>query len=234
MTSPARKHREQYAAKAAAQEVDLTALTPYQKLLKQLYGDKAILKSIASHQDKEQAKADMLPSYADWLKGIIESGQIAAGDHLTPTLLIWQIDCGLLDEAMPLAQIAMTSPATSPDEFQRTLPEIVVEQYAEKIGQGAAIDAAGLDAVVAWATDKTDTGQHRHNLPDIIRAKALKAVGEHLLDGDDPDKARILALFEQALGYHSKIGLKRSIAALQQDIAAEKASQAEANQGQAK
>lgn len=218
MTSPARKHREQHAAMTAAQDVDLTTLTPYQKLLKQLHGDKATLKNIKSHQDKAQAKADLLPQYAEWLAGVVASGAIAESDQITPTLLVWQIDCGLLNETMPLAQIAMTSQAQSPDEFQRTLPEIIVEQYAEKIGAGAEIGMENLQTVIDWASAKNADGQHVHNLPDIIRAKALKAVGEYLSETDEPDKPRILALFSAAVDYHDRIGLKKHISLLKQEI----------------
>lgn len=217
MTSPARKHREQHAAMTAAQDVDLTTLTPYQKLLKQLHADKATLKNIKSHQDKEQAKADLLPQYAEWLQGILASGAIAENDQITPTLIVWQLDCAWLDEVMPLAQIAITSQAQSPDEFQRTLPEIIVEQYAEKIGAGATISMENLQTVIEWAGAKNGNGQHVHNLPDVIRAKALRAAGEFLLETDEPDKPRVLALFSKAVEYNPKIGLKKHIAYLQQN-----------------
>lgn len=217
MTTPAKRYREQCAAVAAAQEVDLTTLTPYQRLLKQLHADKAILKDIKSHQDKAQAKADLLPQYAEWLAGVVASGAISESDQITPTLLVWQIDCGLLDETMPLAQIAMTSQAQSPDEFQRTLPEIIVEQYAEKIGAGATISMENLQTVIEWAGAKNENGQHIHNLPDVIRAKALRAAGEFLLETDEPDKPRVLALFSKAVEYNPKIGLKKHIAYLQQN-----------------
>lgn len=217
MTSPARKHREQHAAMTAAQDVDLTTLTPYQKLLKQLHTDKAVLKGIFSHKDKEQAKADLLPQYAEWLQGVLASGAIAENDQITPTLIVWQLDCAWLDETMPLAQIAMSSQAQSPDEFQRTLPEIIVEQYAEKIGAGATISMENLQTVIEWAGAKNENGQHIHNLPDVIRAKALRAAGEFLLETDEPDKPRVLALFSKAVEYNPKIGLKKHIAYLQQN-----------------
>lgn len=215
MTTPAKRYREQCAAVAAAQEVDLTTLTPYQHLLKQLHADKAILKNIKSHQDKQQAKADLLPQYAEWLQGVLTSGAIAESDQITPTLLVWQLDCGLLNETMPLAQIAMNSKAESPDEFQRSLPEIIVEQYAEQISAGAEITPENINILVGWATEKSENGQHVHNLPDLIRAKMLKAAGEYFEDVEPPNQELVLSLYSQAVEYKNKIGLKKKIAQLQ-------------------
>lgn len=215
MTTPAKRYREQCAAVAAAQEVDLTTLTPYQHLLKQLHADKAILKNIKSHQDKQQAKADLLPQYAEWLQGVLTSGAIAESDQITPTLLVWQLDCGLLNETMPLAQIAMNSKAESPDEFQRSLPEIIVEQYAEQISAGAEITPENINILMGWATEKSENGQHVHNLPDLIRAKMLKAAGEYFEDVEPPNQELVLSLYSQAVEYNNKIGLKKKIAQLQ-------------------
>lgn len=215
MTTPAKRYREQCAAIAAAQEVDLTTLTPYQRLLKQLHTDKSILKNIKSHQDKQQAKADLLPQYAEWLQGVLTSGTIAENDHITPTLLVWQLDCGLLNETMPLAQIAINSKAESPDEFQRSLPEIIVEQYAEQISAGAEITPENVNVLVGWATEKSENGQHVHNLPDLIRAKMLKAAGEYFEDAEPSNQELVLSLYSQAVEYNNKIGLKKKIAQLQ-------------------
>ena len=215
MTTPAKRYREQCAAVAAAREVDLTTLTPYQHLLKQLHADKAILKNIKSHQDKQQAKADLLPQYAEWLQGVLTSGAIAESDQITPTLLVWQLDCGLLNETMPLAQIAMNSKAESPDEFQRSLPEIIVEQYAEQISAGAEITPENINILMGWATEKSENGQHVHNLPDLIRAKMLKAAGEYFEDVEPPNQELVLSLYSQAVEYNNKIGLKKKIAQLQ-------------------
>lgn len=215
MTTPAKRYRDQCAAMAAAQDMDLTTLTPYQHLLKKLHADKATLKNILSHHDKQQAKADLLPQYAEWLQGVLSSGTIAENDQITPMLLIWQLDCGLLNETMPLAQIAITSAAESPDQFQRSLPEIIVEQYAEQISAGAEITLENVNILIDWATSKAENGQHIHNLPDQIRAKALKAAGEYFEEVEPPNKELVLSLYSQAVEYNDRIGLKKKIALLQ-------------------
>ena len=108
--SPARRHFEQETARQAAEqnsEIDLNQLTAYQRLYKSLQDDKAILKAIFGNEDKAKAKAEMLPNYADWLQGVMAGQHAQVGDKITPTVLVWFIDCGLLDEAMPLVTFAM-------------------------------------------------------------------------------------------------------------------------------
>lgn len=215
MSTPAKRYREQCTAVAAAHDVDLMTLTPYQRLFRQLYADKAVLKSIKSHLDKQQAKADLLPSYSDWLQGVLASGQIVPEDRITPIVMIWQLDCGLLDETMPLAKIAMFSQAESPDEFQRSLPEIIVEQYAEQMSAGANIAPENVSMLIDWAVGKNESGQHIHNLPDPIRAKMLKAAGEYFENADPPNQELALNLYNQAIKYNEKIGLKKKVSLLQ-------------------
>lgn len=129
-----RQHFDQnIAAAAATDNIDLNALTVYQRLYKSLKDDKAILKNIASIQDKIKAKAAMIPNYSDWIQGVIDTGRAADDDQVTPTLLVWMIDTGALDAAMPLAQLAIETQMASTDEYSRTMPEIIIEQMAEQM-----------------------------------------------------------------------------------------------------
>ena len=207
----ARRHFEQASA-AASEGTDLSALTAYQRLYKRLKDDKAVLKNIASIADKKQAKAAMLPAYCEWLTGVVEKGRAAAGDTLTPTLLVWLIDAGELDEAMPLARLAVATGMASGDEYSRTLPEIIVEESADAITKGADISPENLQTLIEWASGKASDGMHAVNLPDPVRAKLLKAAGETAEKQGDADQA--LALYIAADGYHARVGVKKRIAAL--------------------
>ncbi|MDO4658330.1 phage terminase small subunit [Kingella sp. (in: b-proteobacteria)] len=211
MVSPAQRHRLAHEALVAAHnQSDPSELTAYQQLQQQYIADKTLLKNLASMQDKLAYKAQALPKYQDWLNSVLQSGQAHPNDTLTPNLLIWQIDCGQLGEAMPLAQFAMEHNLQSSDEYQRNLPTIIVEQYAEQISQGAAIALEHLNTLVRWATEKHNN-QHTYNIPDAVRAKLLKIAGEQL---EDSDPQAALALYQQALGYNDKVGVKKQIEAL--------------------
>ena len=101
-TSPARRHylRETAARQAREEnEVNLENLQPYQRLLYRLRQDKAALKLIESIQDKAKAKAEMLPAYAEWVQGVIESGSADPADEVFTTSVVWLIDTGALDAA---------------------------------------------------------------------------------------------------------------------------------------
>lgn len=216
-TSPARRHREAEAARLAAEQgQDLSQLDTYQRLYKRLQDDKAVLKAIHGVSDKIQAKAQMLPAYDDWIRGVMAGGAPQADDKITPTVLVWRIDCGLLDDTLPLAEFAMHHRMDSADEYQRTLPEIIVEQYAEQIGNGCDIAPENLHTLIDWATAKDGNGLHLHNLHDQIRAKLLKAAGERAETDNQP--AAALQLYEHALAYNEKIGVKKRIDALQKQL----------------
>lgn len=219
MTSPARRYFQAASAAIAAAkggEVDLSKLTVYQRLLKNLHDDKAILKNIASITDKIQAKADMLPAYQDWVSGVISGQNAQPDDKITPTVLVWMIDCGQLDEAMPLAQFAMHNNLAATDEYQRSMPEIIIEQYAEQIANGHEIDEQNLQGLIYWAVDKGDDGLHRYNMPDQIRAKLLKAAGER--KEEQGELAAAIDLYDAALTYNSRVGVKKRLDALRKQI----------------
>lgn len=212
--SPARRHFEQETARQAAEhsEMDLSQLTAYQRLYKSLQDDKAILKAIFGNEDKAKAKAEMLPSYVDWLQGVMAGQHAQVGDKITPTVLVWFIDCGLLDEAMPLVTFAMKTGMDSADEYQRTMPEIIIEQYAEQISNGYDISPDHLQTLIDWATQKNEKGQHLFNMPDQIRAKLLKAAGERFEEANQT--AQAIALYEKALNYNPRAGVKKRLDAL--------------------
>ena len=213
--SPARRHFEQETARQAAEqnsEIDLNQLTAYQRLYKSLQDDKAILKAIFGNEDKAKAKAEMLPNYADWLQGVMAGQHAQVGDKITPTVLVWFIDCGLLDEAMPLVTFAMQTGMDSADEYQRTMPEIIIEQYAEQISNGYDISPDHLQTLIDWATQKNEKGQHLFNMPDQIRAKLLKAAGERFEEANQT--AQAIALYEKALNYNPRAGVKKRLDAL--------------------
>lgn len=215
--TPAQKHRLACEAIAAgSSQTDITQLSAYQALQKQYQQDKAFIKNLASIQDKIAYKAQILPRYQDWINSVIASGDISPNDSITPTLLIWQIDSGALNAAMPFAQFALDKNLDSSDDYQRNMATIIIEEYAEQIAQGTAIEPDNLHTLIDWATAKQDN-RHRYNIPDPVRAKLLKVAAEQIED-NEPQHA--IALYEQALAYHEKAGCKKQLEALKKHIQA--------------
>lgn len=219
--SYARRHFEkttaEIAAAAEAGGADLGSLSAYQRLLKSLHDDKVLLKSVSSIADKVHIKKQALPAYQEWIDGITAAGTVQADDRIAATVIVWMIDCGLLDEAMPLADVLIHSGLESADEYSRSMPEIIVEQMADQIESGSEISAESLKTLIEWATAKKEDGLHEINLADVIRAKLLKAAGEKAEAADDNETA--LNLYRQAVGYNDKAGVKKRIEALEKQLA---------------
>lgn len=218
--SYARRHFEKTTAEIAAAEAggaDLGSLSAYQRLLKNLHDDKVLLKSVSSIADKVHIKKQALPAYQEWIDGITAAGTVQADDRVAATVIVWMIDCGLLDEAMPLADVLIHSGLESADEYSRSMPEIIVEQMADQIESGSEISAESLKTLIEWATAKKEDGLHEINLADVIRAKLLKAAGEKAEAADDNETA--LNLYRQAVGYNDKAGVKKRIEALEKQLA---------------
>jgi len=218
--SYARRHFEKTTAEIAAAEAggaDLGSLSAYQRLLKSLHDDKVLLKSVSSIADKVHIKKQALPAYQEWIDGITAAGAVQADDRIAATVIVWMIDCGLLDEAMPLADVLIHSGLESADEYSRSMPEIIVEQMADQIESGSEISAESLKTLIEWATAKKEDGLHEINLADVIRAKLLKAAGEKAEAADDNETA--LNLYRQAVGYNDKAGVKKRIEALEKQLA---------------
>lgn len=218
--SYARRHFEKTTAEIAAAEAggaDLGSLSAYQRLLKNLHDDKVLLKSVSSIADKVHIKKQALPAYQEWIDGITAAGTVQADDRIAATVIVWMIDCGLLDEAMPLADVLIHSGLESADEYSRSMPEIIVEQMADQIESGSEISAENLKTLIEWATAKKEDGLHEINLADVIRAKLLKAAGEKAEAADENETA--LNLYRQAVGYNDKAGVKKRIEALEKQLA---------------
>lgn len=107
----ARRHFEKVSAEIAAAETgaNLGEMNAYQRLLKSLHDDKTMLKTVSSVTDKVHIKTAALPAYKEWIDGIVSTGRVQNDDKVAATVIVWMIDCGQLDAAMPLADVLVHS-----------------------------------------------------------------------------------------------------------------------------
>ena len=210
MGSPAKRYLERMQAQAAFAAEGEAYSDTYKLLLADLKKDKQILKAIESIQDKQLAKKEMLPRYQAWIDGVLKNPQPLAHDEVFSTVLLWRIDAGLLDEAVPLAIYAIEHQMANSDEFKRSLVCIVYEQISARLADGIDISAENLDQLIGLAQCKTAEGFHKINIPDQVSAKFFKAAGRFYLENTD-DKACAKALFELALSYDANCGVKKKI-----------------------
>ncbi|MFV2029802.1 phage terminase small subunit [Neisseria sp. S1] len=214
--TPAKQHFLRESARLqnqAAADADLESLPMYQKLRVNLEKDKAAVRLIESIKDKALAKAQLLPQYAEWMQGVLKAEQPALDDEVFTTCLVWMIDTGALDEATPLVEFAIEKGFQAGDQYQRSLPTLLVEQIAEQIQLGGEIHVENLDSLIKLSTAKTESGTHKVDMPDQVRAKFLKAAGSVLQEAGE--KTRALELYKVALSYYDKVGVKQLIKELE-------------------
>lgn len=220
MHNPARAHKEAEAARAAAQNSGLAALEPYQKLQLAMAKDKQLLKAIKGLPDKAVAKRDMLPKYRNWLDEVMASGAPDPKDTVFATAVLWLIDSGEPDAAMPYVRFAIEHDMQAADDYQRSLPDLMIEETAAQIEAGCTITLDNIESLAALVTEKDpENGLHVLNLYDQVRAKYLKAAAERYEEqGSQTHDHRALQYYEQALTYNSRVGVKKRIDALKKKL----------------
>lgn len=212
--SHARQHFQRVAAAQASAQAATThhplTGTAYELMLAQLDADRRRLKQIQSRERKIEAKRDMLPAYAAWVSGVLESAS-GVQDDVVMSVLVWRIDVGDLQGALDIAAYALAHDLLLPDQYERTLGCLLAEEFAEgafkAMKAGSAADVPALESIHAL-TLATD-------MPDEVRAKLLKAIGLGS-EPTDPDKA--LVFLQQALTLHDGAGVKKDIERLQRRI----------------
>jgi hypothetical protein len=188
----------------------LANATGYELMLYKLAGDKRRLKLIQSLSRKIEAKREMLPDYAPWIQGAL-SADGGGQDEVLMTVMVWMIDTGDFAAALPIVRYALKHKLILPDQYQRTLACLVVEEMADTAMKGRAldqaIDVAGL-LEVASVTAAED-------MPDQVKAKLFKAIAYGLSASDRPAAA---GYFRQALTLHPKCGVIKDLERLEREI----------------
>ena len=202
--SPAKAHFQRQTA--AQQNSDITApldrlaASQYELMLVKLAEDKRRLKDIQSIERKIDVKRQLLPEYQLWIQGVLE-GNSGQQDDVFMTVLVWTIDAGDLEAAVPLAEYAIRHNLAMPDQYQRTTACVIAEEAADLALKGNAIDVILLQAVAGLTAD--------HDMPDEVRAKLHKAIGYALRDAGQLVEARERLVY--ALQLHEKVGVKKDI-----------------------
>ncbi len=179
--SPAKRHVQRVLAAQKAAGYAGDQLMPgtgiYEQMLLQLASDRGRLKQIQSVEAKAQLKAQLLPTYAPYLEGILTADNGGADDVVT-TVMLWSIDAGLIAEALTIADYVLRHNLPMPDRFERTTGCVVAEEVADVAIK--ALKTEQLDfspAVVDQALAITAA----HDMPDQVRAKLFVAQARWLL-----------------------------------------------------
>lgn len=202
MTSPAKRHFQRHAAALPVEErtYDKAAANQYELMLAKLAEDKRRLKDIQSIERKIDVKRQLLPDYQPWIEGVI-AGDTGQQDDVFMTVLVWTIDIGDIEAAIPLADYAIRHNLAMPDQYKRGTACVIAEETADIALKGTAVPCVVLQAV-AGLTDGQD-------MPDEVRAKLHKAIGYAMRDAGQLAEARERLAY--ALQLHDKVGVKKDI-----------------------
>lgn len=172
----------------------------YELMLAKLAEDRRRLKGVQSIERKAEVKREILPEYQPWIEGVLK-GDSGQQDDVFMTALIWTIDIGDIEAALPLAAYAIEHKLVLPDQYERTTACLIAEETAEIALKGVPVEPALLKAV-AGITEAED-------MPDQVRAKLHKAIGYAQREAGELVAAR--DNLARALALHDKSGVKKDI-----------------------
>ncbi|MCM2973509.1 phage terminase small subunit [Larsenimonas suaedae] len=205
MTSLAKRH---YQRVSAAQAARTTGDEPmhgdaFHLMHAKLLEDYRRLKSVQSVERKIQLKRELLPNYGDYVAGVLEAGR-GAEDEVLMRVMLWRIDVGDIDGALPIARYALQYGLDPGEQFQRSTPAILAEEAADQALALQEDDDHLLDALIEIERLTGDADMH-----DPIRAKLHKALGNgHRARGE---LTEALPHYQRALELNDRVGVKKDI-----------------------
>jgi len=225
--SPAARHYQQTIAARSAQTQESgdrvrENASAYELQLAQLAEDRKRLKKIQSEEAKAELKKELIPSYMDWINGVINGGSTSHEDIVLVTIMIWMIDTGDIKAAVPLARFAIENSLTLPDQYVRKLPVAVADEVGTislRYRESKGIDVESIAEIIDITADQ--------DMPDQARARLHKALGLGSIDLastclDEVEKAKKLSLalqnLHRALELDEKSGVKKDIENLERTI----------------
>lgn len=207
MMSPAKRHRHKTQAAHGAASVAAKNGAPvdanlYELMLMQLADHKRSLKEIQSVERKVEAKRHMLPEYAAYVDGILQA-DAGRQDDVVMTMMVWSVDVGDYARAIQIGAYALKHGLTTPEQYNRDTATLLTEEIAEARLRGG--DVSVLDLM---QTDQLTEGR---DMPDEVRAKLKRAIGEAYGE-DNPDIA--VKYLERAIELNKNIGVKKLLDSL--------------------
>ena len=157
---------------------------------------------------RNSIKESVIPDYMNYVQSVI-SGDSGLQDNVLVTVMIWCIDVGRYADALLMAGYAIKHRLKMPDDYKRTLPEFVAEEFSNKAISGIRADYL-LDSL-----EQIDELTLNEDLTDEIRAKLHKAMGMAWMKASN-EKA--LEHFNRALEFNPKATVKRLIKGIMKQI----------------
>ena len=207
----------------SAEEETLEGASEYEKMLFLLARHQKNLKGVQSIEQRAAMKREYLADYLPWIEGALAAGT-GKQDNVLMTWLVWAIDCGEYPLALRIAEYALHQDLVLPEQFNRTVPTLVAEEFADAAKKALQLQQATFNVEllkrVAELTEDKD-------MPDQSRARLYREIGLLL---KDTNQAEALAAMEKAWSLDDKIGLKTEVNKLRKALG--KAEEEEPNNGE--
>ncbi|MGL6517328.1 phage terminase small subunit [Aeromonas caviae] len=212
--TPARRHRERALAAlqgAANPQFDQARANAYELQLMQLAEHRRTLKSIQSIERKIDAKRTMLPVYKPWIDGLLAADRGGQDDVLV-TIMLWTLDTGDLEGALPMASYVIRHGLSTPDRYERTAATMIAEEVADTAIKQQEAGAGPSTSLLGQYMARL----HGSDIFDQVRAKLHKAVGRACLA--DGRKQLAAEHYRRAIELHDKVGIKKELEILEREL----------------
>ncbi|MDF2391686.1 terminase [Aeromonas sp. 2MA4] len=212
--TPARRHRERALAAlqgAASPQFDQARANAYELQLMQLAEHRRTLKSIQSIERKIDAKRTMLPVYKPWIDGLLAADRGGQDDVLV-TVMLWTLDTGDLEGALPMASYVLRHGLSTPDRYERTAATMIAEEVADTAIKQQEAGAGPSTSLLGQYMARL----HGSDIFDQVRAKLHKAVGRACLA--DGRKQLAAEHYRRAIELHDKVGIKKELEVLEREL----------------
>lgn len=210
--TPAQKHWQKTMAERRGEgdtERSYAELSVYENMLHRLRADKSQLSNIQGNDRKAEYKISVLPNYQAWIDGVLES-KTGVADEVFITTMIWHIDAGLYAEALKMADYAIQFNLPLPDNYNRTLATVIVDEICD---WSLTVKASGKqDEIIASLDELMELERItvQSDMPDGARAKLFKVIGLTLRE-DEKQKAAALDYLQRAILADKDVGVKKDI-----------------------
>ncbi|GAA3911739.1 phage terminase small subunit [Gibbsiella dentisursi] len=215
--TPAQHHWQKHAAQShAAGESAAAGLVGYERIRHRLQHDRRMLKGIQSTLRRAEIKRELLPHYQGWIDGTLEADS-GRQDEVFITCLIWALDAGLYDQALPMAAYAIRHRLNLPDGFRRTTATMLVDEICDAALTGFKVDAASERVPLAHLRE-LEALTDGEDMPDEVRAKLFKTLAFTLRNGELDQKHEAVDYMKRATELHDRVGVLRDIRDLESEL----------------
>lgn len=169
------------------------------------FNDFEHLSNIQSISHKNELKAEFLPFYLPWIEGTIAEGVGVQNDMLVK-LMVWCLDTHDFKTAIDVAEYALLNDFVMPEPFTRDVATVFVEQLSDEMLKNVFNTSEHADLIQRAVNSTTD-----QDMPDQVRAKLYRALGDSLKDAKPADA---IIAYETAIKLDDSVGCKKDLGQL--------------------